>query len=179
LASDLFLDQLHDIIQACFGWTDSHLHRFASGPSYYSTETEYYLCPFEVEEEEAGVPEEQVRLDEVLVDVGDKLFYTYDFGDDWEHVVKLEAVLPRTDAAPRAVCTAGRRPGPPEDCGGVYAYEIIAASIDVSSSDHAERATEFTELFGTDVDPERFEFTPFDRDEINTWLSDLDLDSPR
>ncbi len=92
--------------------------------------------------------------------------------------MKLDAVLPRTDAA-SAVCTGGRRPGPPEDCGGVYAYEIIAASIDVTSSDHAERATEFTELFGTDVDPERFEFTPFDRDEINNWLSDLDLDSPR
>ena len=32
LASDLFLDQVHDIIQVAFGWTDSHLHRFASGP---------------------------------------------------------------------------------------------------------------------------------------------------
>ncbi|MGO8853730.1 IS1096 element passenger TnpR family protein [Mycobacterium sp.] len=28
LASELFLDEVHEIIQAAFGWTDSHLHRF-------------------------------------------------------------------------------------------------------------------------------------------------------
>ncbi|HEX5255606.1 MAG TPA: hypothetical protein VFW69_17360 [Mycobacterium sp.] len=62
-------------------------------PCVYSRKTEYYLCPFSVDEGDEGVPEEQVRLDEVLVDVGDKLFYGYDFGDDWQHVIRLEAVL--------------------------------------------------------------------------------------
>ena len=114
LASDLFLDEVHEIIQAAFGWTDSHLHRFGCGPTYYSRETEYYLCPFSVDEGDEGVPEEQVRLDEVLVDVGDTLFYAYDFGDDWQHVIQLEAVLARGGSAPRAICTGGRRPGPAE-----------------------------------------------------------------
>src|SRR5487761_1094221 len=36
LASDLFLDEVHEVIQAAFGWTDSHLHQFGSGPRYYS-----------------------------------------------------------------------------------------------------------------------------------------------
>jgi hypothetical protein len=49
--------------------------------------------PFDVEEGETGVPEEQVRLDEVLVEIGDRLFYTYDFGDDWQHSIRLEAIL--------------------------------------------------------------------------------------
>src|ERR1022692_3845756 len=44
LASDLYLDEVHAVIQAAFGWTDSHLHRFGSGPEYYSRDTEYYLC---------------------------------------------------------------------------------------------------------------------------------------
>src|SRR5262245_23227896 len=61
LASDLFLDDMHEIIQAAFGWTDSHLHGFGCGPTYYSPETEYYLCPFSVGEGDEGVPEEQVR----------------------------------------------------------------------------------------------------------------------
>ena len=74
LASDLFLDDVHEIMQAAFGWTDSHLHRFGCGPTYYSRETEYYLCPYSVDEGDEGVPEKQVRLDEVLVDVGDRLF---------------------------------------------------------------------------------------------------------
>jgi hypothetical protein len=81
LASDLFLDDLHDVIQVAFGWTDSHLHRFGAGPEYGSRDTEYHLCPFDVQEGETGVPEDQVRWDEVLVEVGDELFYTYDFGD--------------------------------------------------------------------------------------------------
>jgi hypothetical protein len=41
LSSSLFLDEVHDVIQAAFGWTDSHLHRFGSGPAYYGKETEY------------------------------------------------------------------------------------------------------------------------------------------
>ena len=78
LASDLFLDQVHEVIQMAFGWTDSHLHQFGSGPGRYGPETEHYLCPFQVGDGETGVPEEDVRLDEVLADVGDKLFYDYD-----------------------------------------------------------------------------------------------------
>ncbi|MGW3545300.1 plasmid pRiA4b ORF-3 family protein [Nocardia niigatensis] len=119
LSSELFLDELHAAIQAAFGWTDSHLHQFGSGPTYYDRRTEYYLCAFQADEGEPGIPEEQVRLDEVLVNVGDILYYLYDFGDDWQHLIELEAVSPREPGAARAVCTDGRRPGPPEDCGGV------------------------------------------------------------
>src|ERR1700685_2170725 len=56
LASVLYLDEVHAVIQAAFGWTDSHLHRFGSGPDYYSRDTEYYLCPFEGSEGETRVP---------------------------------------------------------------------------------------------------------------------------
>lgn len=35
LASDLFLDQVHEVIQVAFGWTGSHLHQFGSGPGHY------------------------------------------------------------------------------------------------------------------------------------------------
>ena len=71
VASDVFLDDLHEIIQIAFGWTDSHLHRFGCGPAYYSDDTEYYLMDFEVDGGEMGIPEQQVRLDEVLADIGD------------------------------------------------------------------------------------------------------------
>ena len=81
-----------------------------------------------------------MRLDEVLADVGDKPFYDYDydydFGDDWQHTIKLEAVLPRRDSGPVAVCVAGRRDGPAEDCGGVYAYELTCAATDPGEPGH-------------------------------------------
>ena len=133
------------------------------------------MCPFQVEEGETGIPEEDVRLDEVLVDVGDKLFYDYDFGDDWQHTIKLEAVLPRHDSGPKAVCVAGRRDSPAEDCGGVYAYELISAATDPGNPDHADAVLELDRFFGDYVDPEDMRTTPFHIDEINETLADLAL----
>jgi Plasmid pRiA4b ORF-3-like protein len=137
LASDLFLDQVHEIMQAAFGWTDSHLHQFGSGAGRCDPGTEHYLCPFQVEEGDPGVPEEDVRLDEVLTEPGDKLSYEYDFGDGWQHTITLEAILPRPSSGPRAVCITGRRDGPPEDCGGVGAYELICADLDKRAAGQA------------------------------------------
>jgi hypothetical protein len=176
LASDLFLDDLHEVIQVTFGWTDSHLHRFGSGSDFWSRDTEYYLCPFDVEEGETGIPEDEVRLDEVLVEAGDKLLYNYDFGDDWEHAIKLEAVLPRAASSVRAICTSGRLPGPPEDCGGVPGYELIVAARDKDHPDHVAKAAEFAHIFGDQIDPARFELVDFDIDEINSVLTDLGID---
>jgi hypothetical protein len=179
LASDLYLDEIHEIIQAAFGWTDSHLHRFGSGPDYYSPDTEYYLCPFETDEGEVGIPEHEVRLDEVLSGVGSRLFYEYDFGDDWMHLIKLEAIRPRDESAPRAACTAGRRPGPPEDCGGVYGYELIAAATDPDNADHAAAVAEFEGLYGPQISPGAFEIVPFDLDEVNGALDALGIVTAR
>lgn len=171
VASDLFLHDMHDIVQMAFGWTNSHLHRFGRGPQYYHRHTEYYLCPFEVDGGEVGVPEHEVRLDEVLVEAGDTLFYNYDFGDDWQHVITLEAVMDRQDSAPRALCTGGRRLGPAEDCGGVHGYELIVAATDPTHADHREAAAEYAHFFGSDADPKLYRPTQFDLDEINTALA--------
>jgi hypothetical protein len=170
LVSDLFLDEVHEIIQIAFGWTDSHLHGFGSGPEYFSPETERYLCPFDVEEGETGIPEGAVRLDEVLVDPGDKMFYTYDYGDDWQHVVALEAVAPHTSASHRAACTGGCRAGPAEDCGGVYSFDLIAKATDPGHPDRAAAAAELADMFGDGVDITPMAGAAFSIDDINGAL---------
>ena len=184
LASDLNLAELHDILQVAFGWTDSHLHGFAAGPDYYSKETEHYLCPFdEAEGDTEGLPEAQVRLDEVLAQVGDTLAYAYDYGDGWQHLVTLEAVLTKTESMPRAICTGGERDGPAEDCGGPGSYELITAATDPANPARAAARVEFAEIFGEEVDPADFNTTPFDIDQITTALARvgpnpaIDLDS--
>lgn len=103
LAADLRLDQVHDVIQMAFGWTDSHLHRFASGPARYSTEAERYLCPSDVAEGDTGIPESTVRLDEVLAKPGDKLFYTY--------VAAVAAKPPTNRTRPSPGCSPPRAGG--------------------------------------------------------------------
>jgi hypothetical protein len=170
LASDLFLDQVHDIIQIAFGWTDSHLHGFGSGPEFYGAQTEHYLCPFDVADGETGVPEGEVRLDEVLTDPGDKLYYVYDYGDDWQHVIALEAVLPRTATSRRAACAGGRRPGPAEDCGGVHAYELIEAATDPRNTDHADAVLDLVAMYGGDIGISSMAHHAFSVDEINGAL---------
>lgn len=120
LRSDLTLDRVHDILQTVFGWWNIHLHMFTLGGSAFQRQVQNFLCPFDVDEREvSGTPESEVRLDETVQEVGDKLFYVYDYGDDWGLTLRLEEVLPREESRPDAVCTGGRRAAPPEDCGGL------------------------------------------------------------
>ena len=159
VGSDLMLDDLHIAIQTVLGWTDSHLHRFGLGLEIWDHGTEFYLCPFDADEgEDAGVPEDQVRLDEVLVDAGDTLLYVYDYGDNWGHKIRLEAVSDRPDGVTPVVCIDGRRAGPPEDCGGVHGYEeMLSEAADPTSDEHADAVERMVHYFGgTDFDPSQF-----------------------
>jgi Plasmid pRiA4b ORF-3-like protein len=173
-ASEPFLEGVHEILRVGFGWTDSHLPRFGCGPKYFRVDTEYDLMHYEVGEGQTGVPEELVRLDEVLVEVGDRLWYCEDFGEDWQPVVELEAVWPRPDSARRAVCTDGRRAGAPEDCGGVHGDELIAAVREPADCD-PDALDAFAEFYG-DRGPGACTLTRLDFDEINGALRDFDVE---
>jgi pRiA4b ORF-3-like protein len=61
--------------------------------------------------------ESRAVLAKVLARPGAVMRYTYDFGDEWEHDIVLEKVLP-SDPVPRLSCLAGKGACPPEDCGG-------------------------------------------------------------
>ena len=52
LPSTLRLDELHGVLQAVFGWTDGHLHRFSLGDSAWDHDSERFLCPHDVEDGE-------------------------------------------------------------------------------------------------------------------------------
>lgn len=129
--SDLTLDSVHSVLQGAFGWNDSHLHRFSLGGKPFADESQLFLCPFDVEEnEDEGIPDHLVRLDEVLQDTGDTLAYVYDYGDYWELTLRLEQVRPATEDAPLAVCVDGQRAAPPEDSGGSAHVDALAKLLD-------------------------------------------------
>ena len=119
LSSDLMLDELHAVLQQAMGWTDSHLHQFLAGENKMDRFAVHYHTQFMLDEGAEGVLENQVRLDELLTGPKDRLFYWYDFGDDWEHTLVVEKVLPRFGDEPPAICIGGARACPPEDCGGI------------------------------------------------------------
>ncbi|WP_432487064.1 plasmid pRiA4b ORF-3 family protein [Kineococcus sp. SYSU DK018] len=155
--SDVRLDAFHDVLQTAMGWTNSHLHAFRrrlTGPA--DRFEPQLLTAFDVAEGEQGAAEADVRLDQVLGEPGDRLLYTYDFGDGWNHTVKLEAVTPARDD-PRPRCVAGRRACPPEDCGGPWGYQSL---LDLRAEQRAGRALDEDDrerlaYYELD-DPERF-----------------------
>ncbi|MBK5250050.1 MAG: plasmid pRiA4b ORF-3 family protein [Actinomycetales bacterium] len=77
-------------------------------------------------EDEAGV-----LLGDVITDVGDRLEYEYDFGDSWRHRLVVEEVS--AEDAHQVRCLGGRRASPPEDCGGIWAYNELAEAWGASS----------------------------------------------
>lgn len=124
LPGDLTLPRLHDVIQAAMGWTDSHLHRFRTGRDHRSP---YLVTSFDLDEGDEGMLEDDVRLDQLVAEKGDALWYEYDFGDGWDHRMVVEQVL--DDAPSTTRCTAGRSACPPEDCGGMGGYEQLATWV--------------------------------------------------
>lgn len=71
LPGNLALDAVHTLLQAAMGWTDSHLHHFCPGAG-----NGYDQPHFTTEyDEEDGIREEGVRLDQVLRTPGDRLTY--------------------------------------------------------------------------------------------------------
>ncbi len=115
---------MHVAIQAAMGWYDSHLHRFRMGNDHRSA---CFATEFDLDEGDEGIPESDVRLDQILAEKGDELWYECDFGDGWDHKLVVEAVLDEPLATVR--CTAGRMACPPEDCGGIAGYEELAAWV--------------------------------------------------
>ncbi|MBS1908227.1 MAG: plasmid pRiA4b ORF-3 family protein [Actinobacteria bacterium] len=166
VAGDVTLGQLHDVIQAAMGWTDSHLHKFRTGHEHNAPE---FLTDFDVSEGDEGVLESDVRIDRILRAVGDRLWYEYDFGDGWHHVLRVEKVLDAPPAEPR--CLTGRLACPPEDCGGTWGYGEIADWVRSGYSDalrpgQFESAEEARLWLPEDWDPDRF-----DLDEANDALA--------
>lgn len=109
------------------------------------------------------------RLDQLAPAQQDRLSYTYDFGDDWEHTILVEAVTSAepTIAYPR--CLTGRRACPPEDCGGIGGYDYLLEILaDPKHEEHEDRL----EWLGLDA-ADQFDPTAFDLARTNTALSSL------
>ncbi|MBC9958381.1 plasmid pRiA4b ORF-3 family protein [Yimella sp. cx-51] len=110
LRGDLRLDRVHDHLQAAMGWTNSHLHRF-SAPNTDVHQGNYFVTEFDIDEGDAGTPETDVRLDQVLRTEGEFINYEYDFGDGWTHKLVVESIRNATENHPERAASTGRAPG--------------------------------------------------------------------
>ncbi|MEO0837442.1 MAG: plasmid pRiA4b ORF-3 family protein [Cyanobacteria bacterium J06643_5] len=155
LDSKTKLQDLHMIIQEAMGWDNYHLHSFTIGGYEYGQAGD----DFDVRSEN------NVKLSDVVAGEKSKFFYTYDFGDDWEHEIIVEKELPAAPDAFYPLCMKGKRACPPEDCGGSWGYtELLEIMADPEHPEYEEKM----EWFDSDFDPE-----VFDIDDVNDCLQSL------
>ena len=155
--SGVTLEKLHYILQVAMGWTNSHLHQFIVGQTYYGEPHPDYGSEMR--------DERRVKLSQIVPGEGFRFAYEYDFGDSWVHTLLVEKVLPPEPGQQYPVCVKGRRDCPPEDVGGVWGYEEFLEAI--RDPDHPEHE-EYLEWVGGEFDPEAF-----DLEETNEILRDL------
>jgi hypothetical protein len=149
--ADIKLGKLHKVLQIAMGWTNSHLHAFRVGQASYGIPDPDF--PDDMENER------NVRLDKIAAN-GDTLIYEYDFGDGWQHKLKIEKVIPAEPAVHYPRCLAGKRACPPEDCGGTGGYEHL---LEVLRDPKHEDYEEMREWIGGDYDPEAFDLGAVNR----------------
>ena len=82
------LDRLHTVFQAAFSRTDSHLWEMNFGQTGFSIPDPEYGF-------DGPLDARKATLAQVLADTRRKtLQYLYDFGDAWDHSIKIERVSP-------------------------------------------------------------------------------------
>lgn len=141
------LPKLHTLIQVAMGWEDDHLHGFAlplKNESYYDVpSTRRFEMPNVDDWGEPAQDETRFKVQELLKAPKDKLLYLYDFGDDWEHVITLQAVVETDTPLPHLL--KAQNGCLPEDCGGPGGAEYWASVWHDKA--HAQHAVAL-EMFG-------------------------------
>jgi hypothetical protein len=151
--------QLHEVLQAAFGWTDSHLHQFNVGG----------LIIGAPEFDQDGLSDHQtfeateVRLQDLVFpyeeDDSLTILYEYDFGDDWRHRIVMRRI-PAQAGVKYPRCVAGSRSRPPEDVGGPPGYfGFLEAWLDPTLDEHKV----MRRWAGRKFDPECFDLEATDK----------------
>lgn len=119
---------LHEAIQHACAWENYHLYEFRTKPRGQTIA----MCEFEDALSESGAPPaDTVKLETHFQKNGDSCLYIYDFGDNWHHQVELNGTVQRPDEFARKL-VEGERAFPPEDCGGIWGYEICCEAARLS-----------------------------------------------
>jgi hypothetical protein len=101
---------------------------------------DYHLWEFVIDGRTYGLPMEEdwgtrprkdaakVRLREILKPSETLIDYVYDFGDGWEHEIRVSNIRKGAPEIGYPRYVAGERSGPPEDRGGVLGfYNLLSA----------------------------------------------------
>ena len=119
--SNISLRHLGDLTLDLMGWGGGHLNQFIKGGN-------YYLPRYQREAygDDDYLDQEDYTIADLLPEKAQTATLEYDFGDGWEHELRLSSVDAYGDGETKEkVLLGGKRACPPEDCGGVWGYEDL------------------------------------------------------
>ncbi len=135
--------KFHRVLQACFNWQDAHLHLFqiladnsnVVAESKSDDQDDFYLDAQQFHDTFS----ERKRLSAYLPEYR-TIHYTYDFGDDWLHMIELEETIDNYEGQ-LPQCLDGEGTAPPEDVGGEDGYMEFLSIVEEEADSKEKRET--------------------------------------
>ena len=138
----MWLTRLHDSIQIVFDWFDYQTHLFR---------LDDLRLGNPLKREDLIVEDDRdVALADLDLEHRGQFAYEYQFGEGWQVDLKIEKTAVIEKGAPYPSCAAGERAGPPEDCGGLEAFQDMLACLKAPQSDLGR---EWRQWLGDEYDP--------------------------
>ncbi|MGE7416951.1 plasmid pRiA4b ORF-3 family protein [Methylobacterium tarhaniae] len=138
------LSGLHEVVQAAMPFENCHLYEFRIGGRRYALPDPDFPDP------EVYSPK-VAKLGAALEGDVRRFTYIYDFGDNWQHTITVEALSPADPALHYPRFVDGGRRAPPEDVGGTMGFEEFLNVL--SKPRHRERKA-MLEWCGGSFDPD-------------------------
>lgn len=140
---DIRLDRLHLTLQAAFGWTNSHLWEIRARDIGWGIP--YPDWP------DGPLNAKKATLWGIIEDTEVKtLNYLYDFGDGWEHTIRIKPFIDADPQTKYPILTDASGRCPPEDVGGPWLYE---ERLEVMANPDHEDYEELIGWWPEDFDP--------------------------
>ena len=111
------LKAVHGVIQAAMGWLDCHLWEFEANGRKYSL-----LIPNDPDWNARITNAATTNLSALVAEGVSDFTYGYDMGDNWQHRIIVEKLIPAEPGTLYPQFLGGERRCPPEDCGGFPGY---------------------------------------------------------
>lgn len=133
----LTFEDLHHVIQTVFMWQHMHLHQFIleDGARIIGTEQKYNIDRFQVDGDEEAYAASHLKLvDVVTPEVNGVITYIYDFGDSWEHTIRVRKFYSEKKRSfPKLTLMSGDPV--PENVGGPSGYKYFLDVINDPTHD--------------------------------------------
>jgi len=168
IPSNLRLEHFANILLAAFGWDGSHLYQFIIG------RRDKLFVPIKQYEQGYHSRRKFDAMNYVVGDVldekGAEITFEYDFGDSWEHKIRLSKIEETTEDVEIEV-VGGEGACPPDDCGGVWGYANLLRCL--SEDADPEDREDALDWLGEKFDPKAFNLAAA-RSDVEYYVEHID-----